>query len=724
MEARMERRTFKITGMDCAEEVAVLKSAVGPVVGGHERLGFDLLNGTLSVPCDGPDDQTILTAVSETGMKAARLLAEIPLDEAPIDAARVRGVILTSIAGASLAVGMAAEWFAAEYLAIACYLVATVAGSWQVLPKALSAVRRLRPDMNLLMVVAVIGAWLIGEGAEAATVAFLFALSLALEAWSVSRARRAVRALLDLSPPVARVKVDGRLEEKPVAEVLIGTVFVVNPGERIPLDGEIVQGESFVDQAPLTGESVPVTKGVSDSLMAGSINGEGKLEAKSTKAASDTTLSKIVRMVGSASNRRAPAEQWVEKFAAVYTPTVMILALVLAFALPTLFGKSWREAAYESLALLVIACPCALVVSTPVTIVAATAAAARHGVLIKGGAFVEAPATVKAMAFDKTGTLTIGKPQVVESAPLNGTANEELLKIASALESATDHPLARAVHAFAKQNGVEAAPAEGFRILSGRGAEGRIDGKTYWAGSQRLADERGALTPDLVAHLENLKKAGRTPVVIGQENRALGVFGLADTIRPESASALADLRSLGVSPLVMLTGDDEGPAAAIAKSAGITEIRARLLPDEKVAAVEALVQEHGRVAMVGDGVNDAPALGRATFGVAMGLGGSDAAVETADVTLMTENLSRLPWLVRHSRRAVTVIRQNVSFSLVVKAVFAIATLAGYATMWGAVAADAGATVLVVANGLRLLASNSSDSSDSAAAFPPKGDASS
>jgi Cd2+/Zn2+-exporting ATPase len=720
----MERRMFKITGMDCAEEVAVLKSAVGPIVGGPDRLGFDVLNGTMSVPPDGPDDQAIQTAVSETGMKAARLLAEIPLDEAPIDAARVRGVLLASVAGALLAIGMTAEWFAAEHLAIPCYLIATVAGSWQVLPKALSAVRRLRPDMNLLMVVAVIGAWLIGEGAEAATVAFLFALSLALEAWSVSRARRAVRALLDLSPPVARVKVEDRLVEKPVGEVPIGSVFVVNPGERVPLDGEIVEGESFVDQAPLTGESVPVTKAPGHSLMAGSINGEGKLEAKSTKAASDTTLSKIVRMVGSASNRRAPAEQWVEKFAAVYTPTVMILALVLAFALPTLFGKSWREAAYESLALLVIACPCALVVSTPVTIVAATAAAARHGVLIKGGAFVEAPATVKAMAFDKTGTLTIGKPQVVESAPLNGTANEELLKIASALESATDHPLARAVHAFAKQNGVEAAPAEGFRILSGRGAEGRIDGKTYWAGSQRLADERGALTPDLAAHLEKLRKAGRTPVVIGQENRALGVFGLADTIRPESASALAELRSLGVSPLVMLTGDDEGPAAAIAKSAGITEIRARLLPDEKVAAVEALVQEHGRVAMVGDGVNDAPALGRATFGVAMGLGGSDAAVETADVTLMTENLSRLPWLVRHSRRAVTVIRQNVSFSLVVKAVFAIATLAGYATMWGAVAADAGATVLVVANGLRLLASNSSDSSDSAAAFPPKGDASS
>jgi len=532
---------------------------------------------------------------------------------------------------------------------------------------------------------------------------FLFAVSLTLEAWRFGRARRAVAALLDLAPPTAHLRLEGGREEiVPIANVPVGRQFVVRPGDRIPLDGRVVEGTSVVDQAPITGESVPVSKAIGDTVYAGTINGDGALVVEATKEAADTTLARITRMVGEAQSRRAPSEQWVESFAKYYTPAVMAIAILLLLVPPLLLGSTWADSVYRALVLLVIACPCALVISTPVSIVAALAAAARNGVLIKGGVYVESPARIQAIAFDKTGTLTSGKPLVVEVVPLAGHTQAELVERAAALESNSSHPLAHAIMAYAKERGVVVQPAEDFKITQGKGASGRFNGEMYWLGSHRYLEERGQETPDAHEKLESMSAAGRTVVVIGNDRHVCGFIALADTVKPNAKQAMADLRALGIQHLVMLTGDNRGTADAIASQVGVDEILAELLPEDKVKKVEELVARYGRVAMLGDGVNDAPALARATIGVAMGATGSDAAIETANVALMSDDLAKLPWLIRHSRRTLRVIRQNIVFAVAVKAAFVGLTFAGYSSMWAAIAADTGASLLVVANGLRLL----------------------
>lgn len=436
--------------------------------------------------------------------------------------------------------------------------------------------------MNLLMTVAVLCAAAIGEWLEAATVAFLFALSLALESWSVGRARRAVAALMDLAPPLARL-LDANGGEKQVApdQAPIGSHFLVKPGERIPLDGRVIKGTSEVNQAPITGESVPVTKTPGQEVFAGTINGDGALTVVCTKSAGNTTLAQIIRMVGEAQFRRAPSEQWVEKFARVYTPAVMALALVVLLVPPLFFGGVWQDWFYRSLVLLVI--------STPVSIVAALAAAARNGVLIKGGLYVESPARLRAFAFDKTGTLTEGKPSVVEIAPMNGHDERELLERAAALETRSTHPLARAVVAYAQQQGVEGGPAEDFQIIQGKGATARFKGQEFWLGSHRYLEERGQETAEVHQRLEKLGEAGRTVVVVGNASHVCGFIALADTVRPGARQTLQALRDAGVKRLVMLTGDNRGTAEAIARETGVDEVHAELLPEDKVDAVEALV---------------------------------------------------------------------------------------------------------------------------------------
>jgi Cd2+/Zn2+-exporting ATPase len=407
-------------------------------------------------------------------------------------------------------------------------------------------------------------------------------------------------------------------------------------------------------------------------------------------------------MVGEAQSRRAPAEQWVEAFARYYTPAVMLLALTFLVVPPLAVGGSWAGWFYRALVLLVIACPCALVISTPVTIVAALAAAARNGVLIKGGAFVEAPARLKAIALDKTGTLTAGRPAVTAAVPMNGHTEAELLERAAALEAHSTHPLAHAILAHAMDLGMTGPPADEYRILLGQGATGRIAGRDFWVGSHRYLEERGQETPEVHDRLEALARSGRAVVVVGNDRHVCGFIALADQVRPEARQAVADLRAAGVGRVVMLTGDNRGTAEAIAREAGVDELYAELLPADKVAKVEELVARYGTVGMVGDGVNDAPALARATVGIAMGAAGTDAAIETADVALMSDDLSKLPWLVRHARRALAVVRQNIVFALAVKAAFVVLTFAGFASMWAAIAADTGASLLVVGNGLRLL----------------------
>lgn len=717
--SQSEKLSFRIDGMDCAEEVAVLKRELGPLVGGEANLSFDVLNAKMSVqPGVAMTAAEIQSAVARTGMKAAPWRDEKTALAGEGFWERNRRTLLTSASGGFLLAGAgthAALAGAREALleeagaggppvaVFALYLTSIAAGVWTVLPKAWIALKRLRPDMNLLMVVAVIGAISIGQWLEAATVAFLFALSLTLEAWSVGRARRAVAALMALSPPEARlIGADGNERKVPPDQVPVGGRFRVLPGDRFPLDGKVVDGTGGVDQSPITGESIPVQKSPGDEVFAGTINGDGSLTVESTKPSTETTLARITRMVGEAQSRRAPSEQWVESFAKYYTPAVMLLAVAFLLVPPLAFGEAWGVWFYRALVLLVIACPCALVISTPVSIVAALAAAARNGVLIKGGVYVEAPARLKAIAMDKTGTLTLGTPAVVEVVPLNEHTEQELLERAAALEAHSTHPLAHAILAYVKAKGVSVPTAEEFRNLPGKGASGRVAGTVYWLGSHRYLEERGQETPDVHERLEALSKSGKAVVVVGNDRHVCGFIALADTVRPEAKQAVADLRAAGIKHIVMLSGDNRGTADAIARETGVDEVHAELLPGDKVAKVEELVGKYGSVAMIGDGVNDAPAMGRATVALAMGAIGTDAAIETADIALMSDDLSKLPWLIRHSRRALAVIRQNIVFAIGVKAVFVVLTLAGHSSMWAAVAADSGATLLVVANALRLL----------------------
>ncbi len=715
-------RAFRIHGMHCAEEISALKREVGPLVGGADNLAFDMLGGKLTVAANvAAASHQIVDAVARVGMRAVPWTdAEPTAREESAWQANPRA-ILTAVSGmgtlagflchAWLAGGVGAALTAAEtdaahavpWQSSILYAFAILAGVCLVLPKAWHALRRLRPDMNLLMTIAVTGAVAIGQWLEAATVAFLFSLSLLLESWSVARARRAIGALLDLAPTTARVRTsDGIEATMPPQDVPIGAMLIVKPGERFPLDGRVVAGISHVNQAPVTGESRPVEKSSGDEVFAGTINGDGALTVESTKDAGHTTLANIIRMVGEAHSRRAPSEQWVEKFARVYTPLVMLLALAILLVPPLMFAQPWSAWIYNSLVLLVIACPCALVIATPVSIVAALTAAARAGVLIKGGVFVEAPARLRAIAFDKTGTLTEGNPTVVEMVPLSEHDERELLERAAALESRSEHPLAHAILLHATERGMAPAPADDFQVVRGKGATASFQGRTFWLGSHRYLHERDQETDAVHERLEQMSAGGRTVVVVGNEDHVCGLIALADAVRPESRAAVDELRQVGIERLVMLTGDNYATAEAVARQTGIDDFQAELMPEDKVDAVANLVNEFGTVAMVGDGVNDAPALARATLGIAMGAAGSDAAIETADIALMSDDLGKLAWLVRHSRRTLRVIRQNIVFALAIKALFVVLTFVGLASLWAAIAADTGASLLVILNGLRLL----------------------
>lgn len=557
--------------------------------------------------------------------------------------------------------------------------------------------------MNLLMLVAVAGAIGIGEWFEGATVAFLFCLSLYLESWSVGRARKAVAALMDIAPStVLLVKADGTEEKVSVDTVKPGATFIVRGGDSIPLDGVVRKGVGSVDQAPITGESMPVMKEAGDNVYAGTINGEGSFEVEATKAADDTMLARIIRMVSEAQARRAAAEQWVEKFARVYTPAVMALAILMAVLPPLLFGAAWMDWFYRSLVLLVIACPCALVISTPVSIVAGLASAARNGVLIKGGIFLELPAKLKALAFDKTGTITNGLPAVTDVYPLSGHSVEELLRRAASLEARSSHPLAEAILTRAKQDSVEFQAAENVELLPGRGLSGQRNGKSYWLGSRRFLNEKHFDIGDADAKARELEAQGKTVVVVGTDTHVCGLIALADTVRDTASELVKQLHNAGVEKLVMLTGDNQATAERVAASVGIDEVHAELLPEDKVAAVEQLAKDYEIVAMIGDGVNDAPAMARASFGIAMGAIGSDAAIETADIALMNDDLSRLPWLINHSKRTLRIIHQNMAFAFIVKGILVLLTAAGFVSLWAAILGDVGATLIVVTNALRLL----------------------
>lgn len=734
-----EGRTFKIEGLDCVEEVTILKSEIGPLVGGENHLAFDVINGRMTIlpGARQVDDKTIIKQVAATGMTATVWQAGKSGDRQRHNSQTLYATLsgLMMLLAILIHLGFAGAWqdgwqlltqpsgpfswqAAADYLQRlllthekvpmpwqekAAYGLAILLGLRHVSIKAFYALKRLRADMNLLMVVAIIGALIIDEWFEAAAVSFLFSLSLAIESWSIERARHAVEALLDLAPDTVIIRsTDGQERSVPASDVQPGTLFVVRPGDRIALDGIVTEGAGSVNQAPITGESMPQFKQAGDTVYAGSINGENLLLVKATKPATDTTLAHIIRLVEEAHSKRARTEQWVERFARVYTPIVMLLALAVFLLPPLLWQADWQEWLYRALVLLVIACPCALVISTPVSIVAALANAARQGVLVKGGMHIELPARINAIAFDKTGTLTQGKPVVTGVFPFNGHDIDEVLSRAAALESGSPHPLALAIIEYAKQQNIAIEPASRITAHPGKGITGYFKNTAFWLGSPRFLAEKSQTDSVIKQQALNLEQQGQTVIAIGNDQHICGLIALADKPRPEAPTVLEALRKAGIRHLIMLTGDNKVTAENIARQMGLDAVYAELLPQDKVELIGQLRQQYGQVAMVGDGINDAPALALADLGIAMGAMGSDAAIETADIALMGDDLNKLPWLVRHSRRTLRIIRQNIVFALSLKAAFAVLAFAGIATLWEAIAADMGASLLVVANALRLL----------------------
>ncbi|MHB8995153.1 MAG: heavy metal translocating P-type ATPase [Armatimonadota bacterium] len=716
---------YKIRGLDCSAEVALLEKALKGRPG-IISLACDIMQAKLIVTYDDEmlDDAQIRDAVSGTGLLALPWAELQPTEGAGESEGFWQRHGRFVAAGASLlflVAGVVSHWvlhggawetiapgdMAVKHifplLTRELYVVSIVAGAWYVLPQAWRSVRRLQPDINFLMIVAVVGAVSIGEWSEAATIAMLFSVALLLEHWSVERARRAVAALLQLAPDTALlVSPDGEIAETPTQDVPVEAVVLSRPGERIPLDGTVVSGQSAVNQAPITGESMPVEKVVGDEVFAGSINGDGALEIKVTKVAGDTVLSRIIKLVQQAQTQRAESERWIDRFSRYYTPAMMALAVLIAAGPPLLGLGNWHEWLYRGLVILVIACPCALVISTPVAVVSGMTAAARQGVLIKGGKYLEQVARLRALAMDKTGTLTFGQAEVQGIYPEAGHTEEEVLRTAAALELMSQHPLAVAIVRRARKDGLEPERATSFQALQGRGAEAEVAGVRYWIGSRRLLEEKGLSTEDILTHIQELEQAGHSVIILGDQQQVLGLVATADEVRPTAAAVISELKALGLEQIVMLTGDNAGAAHRVASLTGVDTVKAGLLPAEKVAAVESLGHRWQSVAMVGDGVNDAPAMAAASLGIAMGAIGSDAAIETGDIVLMSDDLSKLPWLVGHARRTLATIQQNVGFALGLKALFIVLALTGTATLWMAIVADTGASLLVIFNGLRLL----------------------
>lgn len=693
------KHIFKVIGLDCAEEISILKKALSKREGISD-LEFDVLNAKMIVTCEqSVDSQKIIQWVKEGGMEALLWSDKKAFEKESFWKKQGR-LITTVLSGIFLVVAI---FFHAKGSPIAerLYFFAMLFGAYFVVPKAFRAIKRLQPDMNLLMIIAMVGAIAIDQWFEGATVAFLFSVALLLEHWSVGRARRAVAALMDLTPTMAHVIDKGEVE---VEEVQVGDRILVRPGEKVPLDGTVEKGKTSINQAPITGESVPVYKEEGDEVYAGTINEEGAIECVVTKGANDTTLARIIHLVEEAQSRRAHSQQWVEQFAKIYTPIMICIAILVALLPPLLLGLVWATWFYRALVVLVIACPCALVISTPVSIVSALTAAARAGVLIKGGMFLEMPGKLVALALDKTGTLTYGKPEVQKVIPLNHHTEEELLQRAAALEAPSEHPLARAILKYAAEKGIQGERAENFQITKGKGAEGTYRGTRYWVGSHRFMHEMKQETPEIHQMALDLEDAGHSIIAIGNNKHVCGLISVADEPRKNMKEILQEIKKVGVEKVVMLTGDNQPAAEAISRLTGVDEAQSELLPEDKVEAVERLKSRFKHVAMIGDGINDAPAMAAASFGIAMGAMGTDAAIETADIALMADDLSKIPWLIRHSRRTLQIIQQNIIFALGLKALFLILAIVGIASLWMAIAADTGASLLVVFNGLRLLRS--------------------
>lgn len=692
--------TFTVEGMDCHEEVALIERRFRNLAG-LEDFRADVMSRRLHVRYDAAKLSTsaIIAAIADAGM-SAWLEHEEPVAPARATSGWRRVLLISS--SVAFAAGLIVQFGASAPRAVTLlYACAIAAGVPLTAGKAWRALRVGSLDINVLMLIAAAGAIGLGQWSEGAAVVLLFAVAQALEARTLERARMAVRAVMDLTPAEALI-VDAAGERTlPVDQVRIGMRIVVKPGQKIPLDGIVAAGMSAVNQAPVTGESMPADKVPGDEVFAGTLNGRGALEVTVTKLRRDTTLARIIHMVERAQAQRAPAEQFVDRFARVYTPLVIGLSVGVAL-LPPLFGYDWRTWVYRGLVLLVVSCPCALVISTPVSVVAALAGAARRGVLIKGGAHLERVARIRCVAFDKTGTLTMGVPAVVRAIPVNGSTESTFVGLAAAVERRSTHPIAKAIIERSAAIGAPTHHGAEVRAVEGRGAEGVVDGSRILVGNHRLFEDLGVCSPDVHPALDACAADGTTPVLVGRDGRVIGVLAVADRARPGGRDTVDLLRAHGVESLVMLTGDTAPTATRLAAEVGIQDVRADLLPEGKVDAIHQLRERFGTVAMVGDGINDAPALASADIGIVMGAAGSDAALETADVALMADDLLKIPYAMRLSRATVRNVRINLAISLVLKAAFVVAAVAGVATLWMAVLADTGASVIVIANALTLL----------------------
>jgi len=724
-----QKLIFKIDGMCCASEVNGLKDVLNPLLQDKNAiLSFDLINSKLIIESKDnnfPSNDEITKAVARTGMKAT-LWAEHVKQTNKTFWQRYGHIIMNVVSLVGLVVGFVIhsvkigadtafgghidgeEVERPDYPPVATivfYSISIITGSWFIFPKAVFAVIRLKPNTKLLTILATAGAVGINQWFEAAVSMYLFSAAELLEAWNMERARKSIRVLMELAPSTAQlVNENGTIIEQSIEQVPIGAIINVKPGEKIPMDSVLISGPTSVNQAPITGESLPVQKEVGDALFAGTINGDSAIQCKVTKAASDSTLASIIRKIEEAQSKRAKSDQWIERFSLYYVPFMIFASVIVGIVPPLVKKGSWYPWIYKGLELLVISCPCSLIISTPVSIVASITAAARKGVLIKGGIHLENSAYLKAFAMDKTGTITTGEPVVHNVIPLNESTPEELLSLAIALEVHSDHPLARAIQRKAKADGIVYQPADQFQVFKGKGAEGYIKDMLYWIGSHRFLHEKVGDKETAAVHekIKDLENAGHSIVAIGHDLQICGLISIADAVRPESRNAIQAIKKAGIQRVVMLTGDNKGAAKVIAEAVKIDEYHAELLPEDKVKQVESLVAKYKNVAMVGDGINDAPAMAASSLGIAMGTAGSDTAIETADIALMSDDLGKLAWLVKHSRRTLNIIKQNVIFSLAVKSVFVGLTFANKSSLWLAIAADMGATFVVVSNSLRLV----------------------
>ena len=690
-------RTYDVIGMDCSSCAKSIENHLNKM-SAVKTAAVNFSTGKMKIEHENSVDD-IVSEVSKLGYKASLMTNRNKAAGTPI---LKEGYGFITFSGILIALGFIGSYTGVSPLMTTIlYAIAIVISGYKPVKSAYFAIKSRSLDMNVLMSAAAIGAALIGEWFEGATVVWLFSLGNALQNRSIEQTRKSIRNLMDLAPSEAWIKVGSELVKRPVEEVSVGQIVVIKPGDRIPLDGEIIQGETSVNQAPITGESIPVDKLIGDAVYAGTINESGSIEMKVTKLVEDTSLSKIIHLVEEAQEQKAPTQSFIDKFASIYTPIVFALAIAV-IVIPPLFGfGTWGEWVYKGLALLVVACPCALVISTPVAIVSAIGNAAKNGVLIKGGTFLEKAGAIQAIAFDKTGTLTEGKPQVSEMEAI-GISEDELVSLAFTLEDYSTHPIAKTIVRYAKDKGVRAKNGELFKNIAGKGVQATIHGKIHYAGNLILFEDLGVPLDEVRAKAEKMQSQGKTVVIIGTEQEIMGIISVSDSIRATTIKALDGLKEVGVNQLVMLTGDNKGTARMISSETNINRYFAELLPEGKVGAIKQLQKEGHKVAMAGDGINDAPALAAADLGIAMGGAGTDTAMETADIVLMADNLEKLPYTVKLSRKALAIIKQNIWFSLIIKFAALVLIFPGWLTLWMAVLSDTGAAIIVILNALRLL----------------------